>query len=641
MTHHAFGEWKSPITSSLIATSAIGLAETYREGNVLYWTEMRPNEGGRQAIVMRDENRNVEDVIAAPFSARSRVHEYGGGAFTVIGRVIYFSNMADQRLYRVEPGGEPVAVTAESKRRFADGTIDKTGSWMIAVCENHEKAGSEAVNTLVRIDLKTGEVKDVVSGADFYASPRLSPDGKSIAWISWHHPSMPWDETELWLSSVDGAGNLAQPKKIAGTAGESINEPRWSPKGELFYVSDLSQWWNLYRYENGGRSVPVHESESEFTGPLWGLGISSYGFLNDHEIIAAHVIKGVWFLGRLDLNSGFLKRIDVPFSEIRQVRVSGQKVSFLAAAPDEPWTLIEWDRPTDEFKRVKTAFRVDVPTTFFSSPSAVQFDTARGKSYGFYYPPCNPDHENKNEAPPLLVVSHGGPTGACSTNLNLGYQFWTSRGFAVLDVNYGGSTGYGTQYRRRLNGQWGIVDVEDCIAGANHLVAQKLADPKRLIIRGGSAGGFTTLAALTFHKVFSAGASHYGVSDIELLAKDTHKFESKYDSTLIGPYPQRKDLFVERSPIHYVDQISCPLILLQGLEDKVVPPNQAEKMYLAVKKRGIPVAYVTFAGEDHGFRKKESIERALNSELYFYSKIFNFVPADKIEPIQIDNLPGA
>jgi dipeptidyl aminopeptidase/acylaminoacyl peptidase len=637
----SYGEWKSPITSGLIATSAIGLNETFRDADELFWTEMRPNEGGRLAIVQRDAAGEVSDVIPAPFSARSRVHEYGGGAFTVHSGTIYFSNMADQRLYRVAPGEQPHAITAESGRRFADGIVCDKGTWMIAVCEEHSKPKTEAINTLVKIDLKSGQVETLVSGFDFFASPRLSPDGRSLVWLTWNHPYMPWDESQLWLAPIDADGRLGKAVQIAGSPGESINEPRWSPSGVLYFVSDRSDWWNLYRYHNG-EVTAVLEMAAEFSGPLWGLGMSTYAFLNEREIVAAFVSKGLWKLGRVHLSDsgGKLEPVSLPFSEIRQVRASGDRVSFIAASSKEPWTIVEWNPKDNSLERIRQAFDVEIDKAFFSDARPIEFETSLGTSHGFYYPPCNPEYAvaDLKEIPPLIVISHGGPTGACATNLNLSYQFWTSRGFGVLDVNYGGSTGYGTKYRRRLNGQWGIVDVGDCIAGAKFLVAEKLADPKRLIIRGGSAGGFTTLSAITFHQVFKAGASHYGVSDIELLAQDTHKFESRYDSTLIGPYPQRKDLFVERSPIHYADRISCPLILLQGLEDRVVPPNQSEKMYQAVKAKGIPVAYVTFAGEDHGFRKKESIQRALDSELYFYSRVFGFEPADKLDSIPIENL---
>jgi dipeptidyl aminopeptidase/acylaminoacyl peptidase len=631
-----FGEWPSPVTSDLISSAAVGLVDLAYDHGEWYWTEMRPNEGGRSVIVRLGDDGKPQDVTPPGFNARTRIHEYGGAAFSVRAGTVLFTNFKDQRIYRQKRGEAPVAVTLEGKLRYADYAWDNTGETVVAVCEDHSGEG-EPANYLVRVRLSDGSVTPLSRGNDFYAAPRLSPDGRRLAWLTWNHPNMPWDQSELWVADVCADGSLGAATKVAGQPGEAITEPRWSPDGVLYFVSDRTQWWNLYRW-SAGRTEAVCEKMAEFTGPLWNLGMSNYGFIDERQIICAYAIRGMWNLGRLDVRSGELVRIDLPFTEFRSVQVTRGRVGFICGSPTEPWSIVEWDANKEKFATLKRAVTLTLDKRYLSTPKPIEFPTdGNTMAHGFFYAPTNPECEAPaGEKCPLVVISHGGPTAATSTALNLAIQFWTTRGIGVLDVNYGGSTGYGTAYRRRLNGQWGVVDVTDCIRGARYLVDRGEVDGNRLAIRGGSAGGYTTLCAITFHTTFKAGVSYYGVADIEMLLKDTHKFESRYDRSLVGPYPESRDKFVERSPIHFVDKIACPLLLLQGLDDKVVPPNQAEIMYQAVKKKGVPVALVTFAGEDHGFRKRENIKAALDAELYFYSRVFDFEAG--VPSIPIDNL---
>ena len=638
-----YGSWKSPVTTSLIVSGAVGLGQISLDGDDVYWVEMRPSEGGRMVIVRRGPDGTTTDVTPTPFSARTRVHEYGGGAFLVADGVVYFANFADQRLYRQEAGGEPVAITPDDPLRYADGVFDGDRGRIICVREDHTGDG-EPVNAIVAVDASGAAPQQVLySGSDFCAAPRLSPDGGRLAWLAWDHPNMPWDGTRLLVASIGPDGLAEEPQLVAGGYGESVLQPAWSSDGELHFVSDRNGWWNLYRWREGAVE-PVLEMEAEFARPHWVFGAPTFDFLGDGRIACTYVDRGLWNLGIIDAGTGSLTRLDTPFSEMGrgELRASGNRIVFSAGAPDRPMTLLSLDLSSGALIALQRAHDLEVDSAYLSSPERVEFETTGGrKAHAFYYPPRNPDFAApEGEKPPLLVKSHGGPTAAAQIALDLGIQYWTSRGFGVVDVNYGGSTGYGTEYRRRLNGAWGIVDVDDCVNAARYLATRGDADPERLAIDGGSAGGFTTLAALTFHDVFGAGTSLYGVSDLEALAKETHKFESRYLDSLVGPYPERKDLYEERSPINHTLLLSCPLLLLQGLEDEIVPPNQAEMMFEAVKAKGLPTAYVPFEGEQHGFRRSENIERALEAELYFYSRVFGFVPADAIEPVEIENLPG-
>ena len=635
-----YGSWKSPITTDLIVADAVRLGQVKLDRQGVYWLEGRPAEAGRYVIVRQTPDGRIEDVLPAPFNARTRVHEYGGGSYLVRDGVVYFSNFSDQRLYRLRPGDAPQPITPEADLRYADYVIDPSGQWLIAVREDHRAAGREAVNTLVAINLEQGgEGQILASGYDFYAAPRLSPNGSRLAWLAWNHPNMPWDGAELWVGEFYADGALGSAERVAGALDESIFQPEWSPDGALHFISDRTGWWNLYRWRDG-RAEPLAEMEAEFGEPLWVLGASTYAFLSPTRLLCMYLRQGSDTLAILDTASRRLEPLDTPYTSIAYVRAAHDKAWFVGGSPSEPLSVVELDLASRQSQVLRRSSPVIISPGHLSQPEALEFPTAGGlTAYAFYYPPHNADFAAPpSERPPLLVLSHGGPTSFASSTLDAEIQFWTSRGFAVVDVNYGGSTGYGRAYRQRLDGRWGIVDVEDCENAARYLVAQGQADGKRLAIRGGSAGGYTTLAALTFGDLFSAGASYYGISDMEALATDTHKFESRSCDRMIGPYPERRDVYVERSPIHFVDRLSCPIILFQGLEDQVVPPAQAERMLAAARQNGLPVAYLAFEGEQHGFRLAATIKRTLEAELYFYSKVFKFNLAEPVEPVEIENL---
>ena len=638
-----YGSWKSPITTDLIVSGSIGLGQVALDGEDIYWVEMRPSEGGRMVLVKHDPEGETVDVTPEPYSVRTRVHEYGGGAFLVHEEVVYFSNYSDQRIYRQENGGEPQAITPDVEMRYADGCFDPARNRIICVRENHTGEG-EPVNCIVAVDVLGKTEQQVLSeGSDFCSNPRISPDGAKLAWLTWDHPNMPWDGTFLLVASFNDQGLLGEPLVVAGGRTESIFQPEWSPDNVLHYVSDRSGWWNLWRHENG-QDRQLAKRSAEFGKPQWVFGSGTYSFASDELIACSYVENGEWKVSMLHIESGMLLAIDTPFSELGRgdLKAGDGKIVFVAGAPSLPMSMVLFDLASSRWHELRKSHNLEIDEGYLSASQSVEFPTDDGKTaHALYYPPRNRDFQAPaGEKPPLLVKSHGGPTGSASTALDLGIQFWTSRGIGVLDVNYGGSTGYGREYRERLNGTWGIVDVDDCCNGALHLVSQGEADGDRLAIDGGSAGGYTTLAALTFKEVFNAGASHYGVSDLEALAKETHKFEARYLDGLVGPYPEESALYKERSPIHHTDRLSCPLILFQGLEDQIVPPSQAEMMFDAVRAKGIPTAYIPFEGEQHGFRRAENIKRALEAELYFYSKVFGFDLADWIEPVDILNLPN-
>lgn len=636
-----YGSWKSPITADLIVSGSVGLSQCFFDGQDIYWIEMRPTEGGRNVIVRRDALGRCFDVTPPPFNARTRAHEYGGGDYLAHEGVVYFSNFVDQRLYRKRAEGEPEPITAEGSVRYADGCLDVYRNRLICVQEDHSGTG-EAVNTIAAIALEggagTGNV--LISGNDFYSSPKLSPDGTHLAWLTWNHPNMPWDGCELWVGEVSPDGLLVNERWVAGGPHESIFQPEWAPSGVLYFSSDRNGWWNLQRISTAGEIESVCSMKGELGMPQWIFGMSSYAFASEDVVVCSHIEDGVSRLGILDTKSGKLKDVDCPFTDIQYVRTSRNKAVFRAGSPTEVASISTLDLESGAFETLRRSNDQDVFPAYFSVPRPIVFPTEAGlTAHGFFYPPQNPDYQAPdNELPPLIVKSHGGPTASATTALMLSVQYWTSRGFAVLDVNYGGSTGYGRQYRERLNRKWGIVDMDDCVNGARYLVDRGEVDGERLIITGGSAGGYTTLCALTFRNAFKAGASHFGVSDAEALARDTHKFESRYLDGLLGPYPERRDIYFERSPINFTDRLSCPVIFFQGLEDKVVPSNQAEKMVEAIKSKGIPVSYVPFAGEQHGFRQAQNIKRSLDAELYFYSRVFGFELAEEVEPVEIENL---
>ena len=638
-----FGSWKSPITSDLIVAGSVGLGQIAMDGDDMYWVETRPEEGGRNVVVRRTPDGLLTDMTPPPFNARTRVHEYGGGAFAVSEGTVYFSNFYDQRVYRQDPGTQPRPLTPEENLRYADGVIDRRRGRMVCVREDHGDSGREALNTLVSLDLQRGGAGEVLaSGNDFYASPRLNPAGSRLAWLTWDHPNMPWDGTELWVGELERDGSLGPAQRVAGGPDESIFQPEWSPGGILYFVSDRNGWWNLHRWRDG-QVEPLYEMEAEFGAPQWVFGTTTYAFESARRIICSYTRRGTWGLASIDTETRQLEPIETPYSDMLRgnVRAAPGYALFCGDSPTEPFSIVKLDLRTRHLEVLRRSSTESIDEGYLSSPEAIEFPTEGGlTAHAFFYPPTNGEHvEPTSGKPPLLVISHGGPTGATSIGLNLQAQFWTSRGVAVLDVNYGGSTGYGTAYRRRLNGNWGIVDVDDCVNAARYLMGRGDVDGDRLIIRGGSAGGYTTLCALTYRDVFKAGASYYGIGDLEAMTKDTHKFESRYLDTLIGPYPERRDLYVQRSPIHHTDRLSCPVILFQGLEDKIVPPNQAETMVEALRLKGLPVAYIPFEGEQHGFRRSENINRSLEAELYFYSRVFGFKLADAVEPVFIENLP--
>ncbi|HSS22388.1 MAG TPA: S9 family peptidase [Pyrinomonadaceae bacterium] len=636
-----YGSWKSPISSDLITGGSIALAQPMSDGADVYWLEMRPVEQGRSVIVRRTASGAVEDVIPPAYNARTRVHEYGGGDYAVHKGTVYFSNFTDQRIYRCEPGEPPTPISPEGRMRYADFVVDPSRGRLICIREEHTETQSQPTNSVVavKIDGEEGAGEVLISGNDFYSSPRLSPDGSKLAWLTWNHPNMPWDGTELWVATFDENGSIPKKELVAGGLAESIFQPDWSQDGVLHFVSDRTGWWNIYRLRDGAIES-LCQMEAEFGLPQWGFGMSTYAFASADQIVCAYIEKGISQLGLIDTPSRKFERIDSSFSDIRSLSASQRGIVMRAASPTEVASIVEFDLDQRTFAILKSSASVSVDSSYFSIARAVEFPTEGGlTAHGFFYPPTNPDFVAPDgERPPLLVKSHGGPTAAATTALTLGIQFWTSRGIAVLDVNYGGSTGYGRAYRERLNDTWGIVDVDDCANGARYLVQQGEVDEKRLLITGGSAGGYTTLCALTFRDVFSAGASHFGVSDAEALAKETHKFESRYLDRLMGPYPEKRAVYISRSPINFTDRLSCPVIFFQGLEDKVVPPNQAETMVAALKEKGIPVAYLPFAGEQHGFRQAKNIKRSLDGELYFYSRVLGFELAEPVEPVPIENL---
>jgi dipeptidyl aminopeptidase/acylaminoacyl peptidase len=590
------------------------------------------------------------DAIPEGFNARTLAHEYGGASYWLSGATLLFANFDDQRLYRVDPGSPPRPITPEPRLptgdRYADGVVTPDGRWIVCVRERH-MTGREAVNEIVALPSDGSEAPHVVAGGSaFFSFPRLSPDGRRLAWTSWSHPRMPWDGTELWVGELSGDARLRGRRLVAGGPEESIFQPSFSPDGVLHFVSDRTGWWNLYReVDREGPGVEaLSPVEAELGVPQWVFGLSTYGFLPDGVVACIVGEADGQRLCRLR-PGGSYEDLGLPYRSFNPASLvaSGTRLAFIGASPLQPPAVVVYDMEQGLGEVVRRSLSYDIDPALVSVAEPISFPSDVGggptTAHALYYRPVNPAvRAPEGERPPLVVMSHGGPTSATSSALNVEIQFFTTRGIAVVDVNYGGSTGYGRAYRRRLEGRWGVLDVEDCIAAARFLVDRGDVDGNRLAIRGGSAGGYTTLCALTFHDVFRAGASYYGVADAEALATDTHKFESRYLDSLIGPYPEQKELYRARSPIHFTDRLSCPLILLQGLEDKIVPPSQAEKMVEALRAKGLPFAYLLFEGEQHGFRKAENIQRALEAELSFYGRVFGFEPAGDIPPVPIENL---
>lgn len=638
-----YGSWKSPITSEAITASAIQLEDVVLDGETIYWSEQHPNEKGRYAIERWTPGGTIEELLHAPWSARTRVHEYGGAAFTVVDGTVYFVNDADQRVYRLAETGDNVPLTPDADIRHADFAFDAGNNRLIAVREDHTTNANEAVNSIGSIPLdgsQSGQV--LVGGHDFFATPRVSLDGTHLCWLSWDHPNMPWDGCELWAGTIEADGSIGNQRLVAGGPTESVFQPAWAPDGRLYFVSDRTGWWNLYRESNNGVEI-VYEDAAEFGLPLWVFSQSTYGFLDEGRASIALFKEGRWRLGVIDLETNALDPIELPSTMIGSVHAHDGAVVFKAGSPVEPTALVRLDVDTGKLIKLRATSEQEFERGYISVPGAIEFPTTGGQTaFGYYYPPQNQDFAAPDgELPPLIVQSHGGPTSATSTAQRAQIQYWTSRGFAILDVDYGGSTNYGRAYRERLNGNWGIVDIDDCVNGAQHLIDEGMVDPERVIIQGWSASGYTTLSALAFRDFFKAGVSYFGIGDLEAMVLDTHKFESRYLDGLIGPYPETIERYKERSAIHYVDNISVPLLIFQGDEDKIVPPNQAQMMYDAVDANGKPVALVIYEGEQHGFRKGENIRHALDSSLYFFGKVFGFEPADEVPAIEIANLPAS
>ncbi len=631
-----YGSWRSPLSAAALTAQSLRLSEPrLMRASCWLWLESRPQEQGRNVLVMREAGGRVRDLLPPPHSLRTRAQEYGGGAYTPGDSEVFCVLDADQRIYRLALTGELTPLTPEGPWHYADLWLDRRHRRLLCVRENHAEPSQEPVTELVALALDgTGPVTVLASGADFYSNPRISPDGRYLSWLQWHHPHMPWDGSECWLAVLDDQGLPQQPRRIAGGPAESIAQPEWSPAGELLLVSDRSNWWNLYRWREDGLE-PLCPLEAEFATPQWVFGMSCYGFLDDRTLLCCYTRQGRWELARLCLDSGRLTPVPQDICDCSAITCHQGEALLLGAGTHSPPALYHYI--PHQLSQVQTSADNPLAMDWISAPRALRFPTADGEeAESFYYPPHNPDFVGPDdERPPLIVMGHGGPTGATSAALNLKIQYWTSRGFAVLDVNYRGSTGYGRRYRDRLKGNWGLVDVIDLCSGADYLVAQGLADPRRLAIRGSSAGGYTVLAALTFSDRFTAGASLYGIGDLETLARDTHKFESRYLDSLVGPYPAARDTYLARSPIHHTGKLHCPVIFFQGLKDKVVPPAQAEAMVAALDSGGIPHAHVTFADEGHGFRRADSVERALEAELGFYSRVFGFMPADPLSPLTI------
>jgi dipeptidyl aminopeptidase/acylaminoacyl peptidase len=633
-----YGSWQSPITSDLIVTQSISLSEVRFDGQSVYWLEARPQEQGRNVVVRAGgTGASTTDLMPKPFNVRTRVHEYGGGAWTVALGVLYFSNFADGRLYRLGPGESepapltPAPITRDRHWRFADGIIDHGRHLWIGVREDHTDAG-QPVNAIVAVDLTqpgTAPGHIIAGGHDFFASPRLSPDGRYLAWLGWDHPNMPWNGTILYVATLDENGAIfGAARRIAGGPAESIFQPEWSPDGtDIVFASDRSGWWNLYRFTLAtGEVRPIAPRPAEFGQPQWTFGMATYAFAGPNRIVCAYAEAGLGYLAVIDLTTGSLRSLHTPFTQFASLCAQADQAAFIAGASSHPASVVVFDLSSGRYRILKKATdildRADLRIGDYLTPvEPIEFPTSAGRTaFGLFYPPHNADYAApEGEKPPLLVKCHGGPTSAASSTLNLGIQYWTSRGIAVLDVNYGGSSGFGRAYRDRLQLNWGVVDVDDCINGAKFLAERGSVDANRMVISGGSAGGYTTLAALVFHDVFRGGASYYGVCDIAALARDTHKFESHYLDWLIGPYPQEDALYRERSPLFHTERLSRPVIFFQGDEDTVVPPNQTEAMVEALRHRGTPVGYFLFSGEQHGFRKAANIQRALDAELYFYA----------------------
>jgi dipeptidyl aminopeptidase/acylaminoacyl peptidase len=648
-TRAPYGSWESPITVDLLTgAGTVGLGSVDASDDGIYWTESRPHEKGRTALVFRPDGGEPVDVVPPGFNVRSRVHEYGGGAYWRHGTTVWCSNFEDGRVYRFDqPGGEPQPVTPETSApnalRYADGRVTPDGRLIVCVRERHDVEG-EPLNELVAFPGDgSAEPRVIAAGRDFYSSPRISPDGGRLAWTSWNHPLLPFEGTELFVADLAEDGTLTNERRIAGSEHESVTQPVWSPEGILHFVNDPTGWWNLYAEDDDGVRA-LHEAEAEFAPPQWIFGVSTYTFLRDGRIACVVTRRAIDSLEILDPQTGSLEPLDLPFTAYNgwSIAQHGGRVLTIAATATEGSAVVSIDPETAEFDVVKRDLEQEVDARYVSRPEPIAFPGDGGESYGFLYAPANPDFTAPDdEPPPLVVLVHGGPTAHVYAAFDLEIQFLTSRGIAALDVNYGGSTGYGRAYRDRLCHRWGEVDVNDAAAAARFLAEAGRVDPERMLITGGSAGGYTTLLAMGVSDVFAAGISEFGVADLVSFHDETHKFESRYDEYLVGKWPDEIELYRERSPVAHADKISRPLLLLQGLDDKVVPPSQAEAIAEALRRNNVPYAYIAFEGEGHGFRGADAIRRAYEASLSFMGQLFGFEPADELEPVQIENFETA
>ena len=645
-----YGSWSSPLSADLVARASVRLTMPTLEDGVVRWLEGRADEGGRVVLVQLKPGEEPSDATPADFNVRTMVHEYGGGAYCVHDGVVFCSRFDDQRLYRLDPGAPPVAITPEveqRRHRYADGRVTPAGDVWIGVRERHPSSGhpAEVVNELVALPTDgSAEPRVIAEGRDFYSSPRISRDGSRICFLAWDLPWMPWDGCELFVADLAGDGSLGSVTLVAGRDGvESIWQPEWSPAGDLVFASDRSGWWNLERIR-GGERTSLHPAAAEFGYPAWVFGGSSYAFLTDGTIVCSFESDGRTRFAVLDPESGELEALDLPYDSLwgtPNLVAEGMTALLVAGSATLPNQVVAIDVPTRITTVLRTSIDIPIEPAYFSVPRAIEFPTEDDlTAHALFYPPANPRHTApKDESPPVIVMSHGGPTGAATAIFDLQTQYWTTRGFAVVDVNYGGSTGYGRAYRERLNGEWGVVDLADCVNAARYLAEVGDVDPERFLIRGGSAGGYTTICALTFTDVFAAGASYFGIADLEPTPDGhTHKFELRYEHTLLGPYPEAAEVFRARSPINFVERLATPMLVLQGTDDEIVPQEQAELIVGALRERGVPHAYLLFEGEGHGFRKAENIVASLEAELSFYAQVLGVELGDAVPTLAVEHL---
>lgn len=637
-----YGSWKSPISAADVAKSGKRLQQTSIDNGNIYWNESRPKENGRYVIVKADKRGELTDMIPQGFNARTTVHEYGGHTYLVHNGRLWFSNFSDQRIYLLQDGEAPVPVTAESPGektyRYAAAMLDEKRNRLICVREDHSIPG-EVHNTLAAVSLDGDRYGNVLfSGTDFVAAPTVNRDCSKVAWITWNHPDMSFDCTTLHVADLDEQGELVNIQSIV-RPGVSILEPKWSPDGRLYFAADVAGWWNICRLTDGDIEV-VCEQQAEFSAPQWELGISTFHFISAEEILTAYNLTGVWYLGKINTASGELENIETEFTLISDLKAKDGLACFFASSPTRPLSIVKMDLTTLEQEVVCQSQEIDIPDGYCSIPETIEFSNSEGdKVYGFLYPPTNAEYTApEGDKPPLVIFNHGGPTHSSTATLDPRIQYWTSRGFVVGEVNYGGSTGYGTAYRRRLKGRWGELEVDDLVSAGRYLVKNNLADPEKTVIFGSSAGGYNVLNVVCHSNFYKVGVDVYGLSDLGAFVEKTHKFESHYMDTLVGPYPEAKDIYDQRSPINKVENIATPLLVFQGLDDRIVLPHQAELIVEELKKTSVPVAYIGYEGEQHGFRKAESLINFMQSQQYFFSVILGIEPADNLPPIDIYNL---